>query len=110
MSGEVLGRTLPRWVKDGTFDEEWPDAPQRGETVQVRVEFTEDLETGDGEEWSGALLKGRAHQTDEMRVDARVAPASKAPPRRLEGLWDVTLVRDGEDRPWKLITMTRRRG
>ncbi|MBL8954628.1 MAG: hypothetical protein JNK82_27875 [Myxococcaceae bacterium] len=105
-----LGRLLPRWVKDGSFDEEWEDAPQRGDTVQVRVEFTEDLETADGEEWSHALLRGRARQTDEMAVTAMVAPTSKQPPKKLEGFWDVKLVRDGEGKPWRLEQMTRRRG
>ena len=106
----MSGRQLPRWVKDGSFDEEWPDAPERGETVQVKVDFTEDLETGDGEEWSSALLKGRASQTDERTVSALVSPASKLPPKRLEGMWDVTLARESEDAPWKLIKMTRRHG
>src|SRR5262245_60968855 len=105
-----LGRQLPRWVKDGTFDGEWEDAPQRGDTVQIRVEFTEDLDAGDGEEWSHALLKGRASQTDEMNVTAMVSPTSKQPPKKLEGYWDVTLVRDAEDQPWRLMVMTRRRG
>lgn len=105
-----LARTVPRWVKEGTFDEDWHDAPQRGDAVQIRVAFSEDLETGDGEEWSGALLKGRASQTDETQVTALVSPTSKAPPKKLEGMWDVTLVREAEDQPWKLVVMTRRRG
>ncbi len=105
-----LGRQVPRWVKEGTFDEEWEDAPQRGDTVQVRVEFTEDLESGDGEEWSHALLKGRASQTDESTVTAMVSPTSKTPPKKLEGFWDVKLVRDGEGQPWRLEVMTRRKG
>lgn len=103
-----LGRTVPRWVKDGTFDEDWSDAPQRGDTVQVRLTFTEDLETGDGEEWSGALLKGRASQTDERSVTALVSPTSKVPPQKLAGMWDVTLERAADDQPWKLVKMTRR--
>ena len=105
-----LGRQLPRWVKDGTFDQDWEDAPQRGDTVQVRVEFTEDLDAGDGEVWSGALLKGRASQTDETHVSAMVTPTSKVPPKKLTGYWDVVLVRDAEDQPWRLQQMTRRRG
>jgi len=105
-----LGRLVPRWVKEATFDEEWEEAPERGDTVQIRVEFTEDLESGDGEEWSHALLKGRASQTDEMTVSAMVAPTSKAPPKKLAGFWDVKLVRDGEDKPWRLEVMTRRKG
>ena len=42
----MTDRQVPRWVKEGTFDEEWEDAPERGETVQIRVEFTEDLDAG----------------------------------------------------------------
>jgi hypothetical protein len=47
-----LGRTIPRWVKDGAFEDadDWGEAPDRGETLVVKVEFTEVLETGDGEE------------------------------------------------------------
>src|SRR5213596_2083258 len=105
-----LGRTVPRWVKEGTFDEDWKDAPQRGDAVQIRLEFSEDLETGDGEEWSGALLKGRASQTDELTVTALVSPTSKVPPQKLAGMWDVTLTRDADDQPWKLVKMTRRHG
>src|SRR5882724_5264295 len=99
-----MGRTIPRWVKDGTFTEAWDDAPQRGDTVEVRVEFADALETGDGEEWSQALLRGRASQADEHEVTALMAAISKLCPKELEGHWDVRLVRDAEDQPWKLVS------
>jgi hypothetical protein len=105
-----MGRQLPIWVADGTFDEEWSEAPERGETVQVRIEFKSVLETGDGEEWSSALMRGRASQTDERKVTALVTPTSKLPPKKLLGFWDVTLERSADDQPWKLTKMTRRHG
>ena len=106
------GRTIPRWVKDGTFEDpdDWGEAPDRGDTIHLKVEFSETLETGDGEEWSSALLKGRCAATDELTVNALVAPTSKLAPKKLLGWWDVTLSREQEDQPWKLVKMTRRHG
>ncbi|MBK7857448.1 MAG: hypothetical protein IPJ65_02260 [Archangiaceae bacterium] len=101
---------VPIWVAEGTFDEDWPDAPQRGDMVQLVVKFTEDLETGDGEEWSSALMRGRASVTDERSVSALVTATSKLPPKRLAGMWDVTLEREADEQPWKLVKMTRRHG
>lgn len=100
---------MPRWVSEGTLDPHWTEAPERGATVLVRVQFSEELETGRGEAWASALLKGRAKSTDEMRVTAMVTPTSKAPPKKLEGFWDVVLVRESERKRWKLESMTRRR-
>jgi hypothetical protein len=45
-----------------------------------------------------------------MRVAAMVSPTSKVPPKKLQGYWDVTLTREAEGQPWRLVQMTRRRG
>jgi hypothetical protein len=99
---------LPPFVREGTFTQAWADAPQRGDRVVVRVDFTEELATGDGEEWSHALLGGRANQTDEQSVAAMVSALSKHCPPELAGYWDVVLTRDDEGQPWALVKMAKR--
>lgn len=105
MSGDKVVK--PVWVSGAELVE--PEEPDRGDTIQVRVDFKEPgLDAGDGEEWSHALVHGRASQADNLKITAMVSPMSKAPPKKLAGTWDIVLARERDELPWQLVVMRRR--